>query len=128
MLSACTPHAAALVVNEVTSEGIDMIELYNGTAATIALLGYQVLDSADHTFTFGARSISAGGYVVLEKDVDFTFGLASDDLVKLLDKNGNVVDVADWAAGEAAPSYCRSPNGTGGFHTCATASFGSANP
>ena len=39
-----------------------------------------------------------------------------------------VIDTADWLDGEAETSFCRSPNGTGGFKACAAASFGSANP
>lgn len=124
----CTPHAAALVINEVTSE-TDEIELFNGTGSVINLEGFQVKDSSpDNTYTFPAKNIAAGGYVVLKKDVDFAFGLGADDAVTLLDRNAQTVDTADWLEGEALVSYCRSPNGTGGFKGCATASIGSANP
>jgi len=128
-LSGCTPHAAALVINEVSSE-VDKIELYNGSPALISLIGYQIMDDAGNAWTFPASTIAAGGYKVLTKDApnEFTFGLGSDDYVILLDNLGNELDRADWKPDEALVSYCRSPNGNGGFVSCAAQSFGSANP
>lgn len=122
----CTPRSAALVINEVTSE-VDQIELFNGTASAVQLGGHQLKDDADNTYTFPTRTIDAGAYVVLTSGVEFDFGLGNNDLLVLLDAGGVEIDRADWQAGEAAVSFCRKPNGTGGFDPCETATFGAAN-
>jgi len=129
--STCTPRSAALVINEVTSGGVDptdKIELFNGTASSVQLGGYQVKDDADNTYTFPTRVLNAGSYLVLTSGVEFDFGLGNNDMVRLLNTSGTEIDRADWQAGEATVSFCRKPNGTGGFDPCAAASFGAANP
>ncbi|MCB9734692.1 MAG: lamin tail domain-containing protein [Deltaproteobacteria bacterium] len=126
--SACTAHAAALVVNEVTSAGDDMIELYNGTGAAIDLAGYQLVDDGDNSYTIPAgTTIAAGAYKVFVKGADHDFGLGGDDAVTLFDAGGAIVDIADWESGEAVVSYCRIPNGVGGFQACATQTFAETN-
>lgn len=125
----CTAHAAGLVINEVTSVGDDRIELFNDTAASVDLTGWSLVDGGTNRWVFApATLIAAGAYRVLTKGVDHDFGLGDDDLVELRDPTDATIDRADWAAGEADPSWCRVPNGTGGFVTCTTPSFGGANP
>lgn len=127
--SACDALEPALVVNEVTSTGDDRIELLNGGDAAIDLSGWYVADDADHRYVFPSETtIAAGAYLVLTKGVEHDFGLGSDDRVDLVDPSGVVVDSADWGPGEAAISWCRVPNGVGGFRSCATQSFGNPNP
>lgn len=126
--SDCTAHAAALVINEVTATGDDRIELFNNTAAEVDLTGWSLVDGGDNRWVFApATKVAAGGYLVLVKGVDHDFGLGGDDLVELRDTLDATVDAADWPDGAADPSWCRSPNGTGGFHTCQMPTFGSAN-
>ena len=126
--SKCTARAAGLVINEVESDDTDRIELYNGTAATLNLADYTVLDDSANSFVLPAgKTIAAGGYLVLERDIDHTFGLGDADSVELLDKSGTRVDFIAWVRGQAIPSYCRTPNGTGGFRTCDEQTFGNPN-
>lgn len=126
--SKCTARAAGLVINEVESDDTDRIELYNGTAVTLDLAGYSVLDDSANAFVLPAgKTIAAGGYLVLERDIDHTFGLGDADSVELLDKSGARVDFIAWIRGQAIPSYCRTPNATGGFRTCDEQTFGNPN-
>jgi len=126
--STCTERAAGLVVNEVTSAGDDLVELFNGGAAAVDLEGWSIHDDADNTYVFPAGvSVAAGAYLVLTKGVEHDFGLGGDDAVVLMDASGAVVDTADWSEGDALTSFCRWPNGTGGFRACPTATFGAAN-
>ncbi len=125
----CTAHAAALVLNEVTSDGADRIELYNGTDAAVDLADWQLEDDGGNVWTFPAdKSVAAGGYLVLVKGAAHKFGVGGDDALELRDASGAVVDATDWDEGAAVVSWCRTPNGVGGFQSCATPTFGSANP
>lgn len=124
----CTARTAGLVINEVTSVGDDRIELFNGSAAAVDLTGWSLVDGADNRWVFSpATEVAAGAYLVLTKGVDHDFGLGADDLVELRDDQDATVDFADWPEGAADPSWCRIPNGTGGFETCTAPSFGSPN-
>jgi methionine-rich copper-binding protein CopC len=126
--SACTAHAVGLVINEVTSAGDDLVELFNGGATAVDLAGWSIHDDADNTYVFPAGvSVAAGAYLVLTKGVDHDFGLGGDDAVTLSDASAAVIDVADWQDGEALLSYCRWPDGVGGFRACVAATFGAAN-
>ncbi len=123
----CTARAAGLVINEVTSANDDAIELFNGTGARIELEGYSLSDEAGAIYTFPKSFVDAGAYVVLRKPAAHTFGLGGDDALELRAPNGTIVDQADWAATEADVSYCRIPNGFGGFRACAAATFEAPN-
>jgi len=124
----CTPRAPGLVLNEVTSSGDDRIELFNGTGATIDLEGWSLGDEGGGLWTMpAATSIDAGAYLVFVKDVHHTFGLGGSDAVELKNASGDLVDSARWASGAAAVSFCRRPNGVGGFEPCPSASFGGEN-
>lgn len=126
--SACTARAPGLVLNEIESDEADRIEIFNGTAAEVDLSGFVVSDGGGGTYTLpAATTIAAGAYLVLERDVNHTFGLGGSDSVTLTDAQGAVVDTIAWAEGRAIPSYCRSPNGVGGFRTCDDQTFGNAN-
>lgn len=123
----CTARAAGLVINEVTSANDDAIELFNGTGARIELEGYVLNDDAGGTYTFPKSFVDAGAYLVLRKPTAHTFGLAGDDAVELHSPDGTLVDRADWDATEADASYCRKPNGVGGFRACTAATFETTN-
>jgi hypothetical protein len=130
--TACTLPASGVVINEVTSSDTDVIELFNSTNGTVDLAGWSVEDDTpdlpDHKYVLPAgTSIGAGGFLVLVKGTDHAFGLGKDDKVVLRDAEGAEVNVADWADGDAAVSYCRVPNGTGAFKPCSIQTFGSAN-
>ena len=125
---ACTARDPGLVINEVESDEADRIELHNGTPATIDISGWVVSDSGGGSYTLpAATTLASGAYLVLERDVNHTFGLGDSDAVTLTDGGGTVVDSVGWSAGRAIPSYCRTPNGVGGFRTCDDQTFGNAN-
>lgn len=120
-----------VVLNEITSDSAadDRVELFNRGGAALDLGGYSIADDAAHTYVIPDGTIlGAGEYLVLVGGTDHMFGIGADDAIELFDASGSSVDLADWTADEAMPSYCRHPNGTGAFQTCSTQSFGSANP
>lgn len=124
----CTARAAGLVLNEIESDETDRIEIYNGTANSIDLAGFTVTDGGGGDYELPEDSIiQAGGYLVLERDIAHTFGLGDEDTVTLLDTDAEIVDQISWPNGAAIPSYCRTPNGTGGFRSCDDQTFGNAN-
>jgi hypothetical protein len=124
----CTARAAGVVINEVTSAGDDNIELFNGTEAAVDLGGWMLMDDGGGSYLIAPNTtLEAGAYMVFVKDVHHTFGLGGSDAVILLNAEGSEVDRIAWATGQAAVSYCRRPNGTGGFAPCPSASFGGEN-
>ncbi|MCB9653408.1 MAG: lamin tail domain-containing protein [Deltaproteobacteria bacterium] len=136
--SACVAEVSRRVVlNEVTSDGDDQIELYNDGTAPIALAGWFVADdgydaldptTADHLYALTeGTTIGAHGFLVLTKDIEHTFGLGRTDGVRLYDETGLLVDEVHWDQDAASPSFCRMPDGVGAFAHCDQATFGSTN-
>ncbi|WP_406835591.1 lamin tail domain-containing protein [Streptomyces sp. AHU1] len=124
------PAASKVRINEVTSDGADTVELYNGGSSAVSLASWKYVDN-DTTHSAvtvsssspSATSIPAGGRVTFNS----TLGLGDNDSVLLLDGSGNTVDSVTWAANGAKPSDERCADGTGWFQTSATATLGSAN-
>lgn len=121
---------AGLKVNEVESNGGtpgDWIELFNPTAAPVAIGGWVVKDNDDtHVSTIPAgTTIAAGGYYVVE-EAQLGFGLGAADAARVYNPFGVLVDAYDWSA-HAAVTYGRCPNGTGGFAPNAASTKGAAN-
>ena len=123
-----TTAAADIVINEIVAapagDGKDWIELYNNTAAAVDLGGWTLDDTGSvdgsETYTFPAGTmIPADGFLVLDRDADFTFGLGADDAVVLRDDAGVYADAVSWLDGFApeGSSYGRLPDGTGDFQT-----------
>ena len=115
------PVVVDVVINEVTSEGDDAIEIVNRGATTADLSGWSVTDDqpTNNRWTFPAgSSIAAGQRRVLRKDIEHTFGLGGADKVSLWDATGALVDETTWNSGQANPSWCRLPDATGPFQTC----------
>jgi hypothetical protein len=124
----CTPRVAGLVLNEMTSSGDDRIELLNGTSAEVDLGGFTLSDDGGGSHALPAgTTLAAGARLVLVRDVDHGFGLGDSDGLTLRDASGAVVDAARWGSGEAVVSFCRRPDGVGGFSACPSASFGDPN-
>lgn len=125
-----------VVINEVASVGDDLIELYNRGDRQVDLSGWAVHDAdyvaadpatADQRYVLAAGStIAAGGYLVLTKGTDHSFGLGDVDRLVLQRTDGTAADETSWTASQANPSWCRLPSGTGAFATCA-ATFGATN-
>ncbi|MEU6272824.1 lamin tail domain-containing protein [Streptomyces populi] len=124
------PAASKVRINEVTSDGADTVELYNGGSSAVSLASWKYLDN-DTTHSAvtvsssspSATSIPAGGRVTFNS----TLGLGDNDSVLLLDGSGNTVDSVTWATDGAKPSDERCADGTGWFRTSASATLGSAN-
>ena len=116
------------VINEIYSNPltgeIEWIELLNNQPSTLSLAGYTIEDGTGSQKNLGSYSILANGYLVLNKGVDFTFGLNNPGDTIILRKSGVVKDqitygnwndgnIADNAPAPAAgESIGRIPNGT----------------
>ena len=123
-----------VVINEVTSSGDDQIELHNLSAVEVDLSGWIVADdkypedNADiYIFASGSK-IEAGGYLVLVKGTDHTFGIGGSDTITVYNAGGDIVDQAAIDPdGAADTSFCRLPDATGDFQSCDVATFGASN-
>lgn len=130
--SQCSGRLSTVVVNEVTSSGDDQIEFVNTGSVPVDLTGWSVLDANvddfEREYFFEDGTILAPGeYLVLVGGRDHIFGLGGQDEVNLFDAERRLMDRAAWAAGAAIVSWCRIPDGTGDFRTCAQQTFGEAN-
>ncbi|MFI1521086.1 lamin tail domain-containing protein [Kitasatospora cineracea] len=124
---ASPPAASRVRINEVSSDGSDTVELYNGGTSAVSIGSWKYVDSdTAHSAASisssapSATSIPAGGYVTFGS----TIGLGGSDSLFLLDGNGNTVDSVSWAASGASPSDERCATG---FQTSASATFGAVN-
>ncbi len=88
-----------LCINEAsygTDDVEDFVELYNGSDVTISLAGFTLSDSngfdSDEAYTLPeGTQIEAGNYLLLTKDVEFTFGIGGADEIQLYDTDGTLV-------------------------------------
>ncbi|WAL72711.1 lamin tail domain-containing protein [Kitasatospora sp. YST-16] len=124
---ASPPAASRVRINEVSSDGSDTVELYNGGTSAVSIGSWKYVDSdTAHSAASisssapSATSIPAGGYVTFGS----TIGLGGSDSLFLLDGSGNTVDSVSWAASGASPSDERCATG---FQTSASATFGTVN-
>ncbi|MGW4814708.1 lamin tail domain-containing protein [Kitasatospora cineracea] len=124
---ASPPAASRVRINEVSSDGSDTVELYNGGTSAVSIGSWKYVDSdTAHSAASisssapSATSIPAGGYVTFGS----TIGLGGSDSLFLLDGSGNTVDSVSWAASGASPSDERCATG---FQTSASATFGAVN-
>lgn len=124
-----------VVINEVESSdasgGKDYAEIYNKSDKDIDISGWYILDNdpehkKDSKYIVKEGTIiKAGGFFVFEENVDFNFGLGSNDEVNLYDKDDKLVDKYAWTS-HASGVYGRYPDGTGEFVDAAP-SKGKAN-
>lgn len=118
--SACQPNASDLVINEASSLE-DTVELFNAGSADLLLDGYTLSDrmEADPTRTLrlGFITLTPGQRHVV--DITSVFGLGATDVLTLRDPAAKIVDFVEWEGGIADPSFCRIPDGSGTFQTCA---------
>ncbi|GAA2342824.1 lamin tail domain-containing protein [Dactylosporangium salmoneum] len=127
---ATIPAASKVRINEVTSNGADTVELYNGGTSAVSIGTWKYVDGVTSSSTSSisssspsATSIPAGGYVTFNSKI----GLGDNDSLFLIDGSGNTVDSVTWALDGAKPSDERCANGTGWFQTATTATLGGAN-
>ncbi|WP_232303977.1 lamin tail domain-containing protein [Pseudofrankia sp. DC12] len=125
------PAASRVRINEVTSNGSDTVELFNGGTSAVSVGSWKYVDGdTSHSAATisssspSATSIPAGGYVTFNS----TIGLGDNDSLFLLDSSGNTIDSVTWATDGAKPSDERCANGSGWFRTATTATLGGANP
>jgi hypothetical protein len=122
------------VINEVTSNGADLVELLNIGGAPVDLTDWlfaddQFPDEPNRPEVIsGAPVLQPGSYFVLIKGTHHGIGLGGEgDAAQLLRPDRSVADSTSWGNNEAEISWCRSPNGTGQFAQCSP-TFGAANP
>ncbi|MGW0938332.1 lamin tail domain-containing protein [Streptomyces sp. NPDC002666] len=125
-----SPAASRVRINEVSSNGSDTVELYNGGTSAISVAGWKYVDgdtshapASVSSSAPSATSIPAGGYLTF----DSTIGLGDNDSVFLVDGSGNSIDSATWATDGAKPSYERCTDGIARFRTAVTATPGTHN-
>ena len=122
---------AGVFINEVCSSGTDWVELYNASDEEVSLAGFRLQDSkgTEEEYVFPAEAvIAAHGYLVLEKDADFEFGISGDgDEIKLLDASYKPVDNVVVPALEDGQTYARATDGGAQWTVMATGTKGQGN-
>lgn len=132
-------------INEITTDGVDFIELVNNGDKAVNIGGWVVVDSGDgkgNTYiTFAPNTIiPAGGYYVLTPDgkeggvvPDGTdgFGLSAKDSLTLKTAAGELVDEFGWTESPvcegAATSWSRYSEANNDFKMSSAKSKGDAN-
>ncbi|MCP4873228.1 MAG: hypothetical protein GY898_31425 [Proteobacteria bacterium] len=121
--------AGDVVINEVASEGGDLIELYNRSDSTVDLSGWELLDDdwAHNPYAIPVGTeLSPGGFFAVDANT-VEFGIGDEDTVRLIAPDGYVVEEVTWEAGAAAVSWCRYTDGTDNWDQCTIATPGAAN-
>ena len=122
---------AGVFINEVCSSGTDWIELYNASDEAVSLGGFHLQDSkgSEEEYVFPADTkIAAHGYLVLEKDADFSFGISGDgDEIKLLDASYREIDATVVPALEDGQTWARATDGGAQWTTMAAGTKGQDN-
>ena len=131
LLATAAPASAAIVINEVESDGaVDFVELFNNGPATVNIGGWHISDSNnnnDHFIPVGTM-LAGGQYLVVEPDGPGGFGLGRSDQARLFD-GATLVDSLTWTE-HALTTFGRCPDGTGPLNTnaiTAKPSKGTAN-
>ncbi|MGI6216117.1 MAG: lamin tail domain-containing protein [Coriobacteriales bacterium] len=139
VMSMCMPGAAlaqtnaepmdstsTVAINEVESSdangGNDWVEIYNYGTTDVDISGWFVVDdggtarltAGETTALPSGTTLAPGEVMVLEENVNFTFGLGKQDEVTLYDANQNMIDSYSWTA-HATGTYARVPDGSGAF-------------
>lgn len=118
-------------INEVCSSGTDWVEIYNASDKDVVLDGCYLQDSkgAEEEYMMPkGTTVPAKGFLVLEKDASFQFGIGSKgDEIHLLDTQHNEIDKAIVPALEEGMTYARTTNGGSEWKTNAVATKGTDN-
>lgn len=120
-----------VVINEIksTGGGPDAIELLNRGNEDVDLSGYVIKDDNDgRTDTLPqGTTIAAGGFLVLEEERDFTFGLGNGDSVRLYLPGGEALMDGHTYEAHGNPSWGRCPDGSGDFIVTGELTLGEPN-
>jgi len=132
ILDGCVLPDSEVIINEVTSSETDFIELKNVSEADVDVSGWMLTDNnpeaEGHIHTLPAESLlEAGAFLLLEKEGGHALSLGNKDSVHLRDSSGFLMDTTTWSSGDAAISWCRTPDGAGPFGVCAEATPGASN-
>jgi len=115
----------AIVINEVESNPVDWIELFNRGTAAVDISGWYISDSdpahVDHLPS--GTILAAGSYYVF---IPASFGLGALDSAILYDDFGNLQDSYSWSS-HATGTFARCPNGSGLFVDVPQATEGTNN-
>ncbi|RXZ72966.1 lamin tail domain-containing protein [Agromyces albus] len=134
-ICAAPEEPAGVLLNEIDSGPADWVELINPGTGALDLSGYEIRDNSDdHRWFFAAgSSIEGGARLVVEAstlgvDVDgaaqefqAAIGIGGSDSIRLYNAEGTQLDTHSWTGhpaingDEAAASYARCPDATGGF-------------
>jgi len=113
--------AGDLVINEVfanpdgpSTELTEFVELYNLTDSNIDLSGYKLQDKFKD-YLINEATISAHGFISFRKSETNISLNNSDEIIKLLDKNGDEIDNYSYGNTVETKSFSRIPDGTGQF-------------
>ncbi|MBM4293138.1 MAG: lamin tail domain-containing protein [Deltaproteobacteria bacterium] len=127
------PPARALRLNEVVAAGApDWVELYNPGDAPVALSGYALSDdpALPRKGALTAGEVPARGYLRVDvSDEGLGFKLSGDEQALLTSPDGVILDLVDWAEGDAplGASYGRAPDGDGAWRTLTAPTPGAPN-
>lgn len=128
------PAASGLVLNEIVYDDAatglaDQVEIYNSGTATVDLTGWRIADEKRDAFGTvpEGTTLTPGAFVVLEKDVDFDFGLGKADEVVLIDPTGAEIDAYAYENTAPLAVWARCPDGTGEWAHATAATPGAAN-
>ncbi|WP_243230606.1 lamin tail domain-containing protein [Microbacterium sp. CIAB417] len=123
-----------IVLNEIVyddaSTGLaDQVELYNAGTEAVSLDGWRIADDKRDSYGQAPAGtvLEPGGFLVLEKDVDFDFGLGKGDEVVLFDPTDAEVDAYAYENTAPLAVWARCPDGTGEWAHATAATPGAAN-
>ena len=127
LLAAASTASAAVVVNEVESEGaVDFVELANTDGAAVDIGNYVLRDGGGNSFTIPAGTMIPGNGFYLADALGF--GLGDNDEARLFAPADlvNALDGYAWTT-HAPATYGRCPDGTGPMQSTVGATPGAAN-
>lgn len=112
-------------INEIESDdpdgGNDWVEIVNTGDTAVDISGWLVTDDGglerlpEETWGLAEGTVlQPGAVLVLEKGVNFDFGLGKEDTVSLYNSNNELMDSHAYE-GHASGTYSRVPDGTGDF-------------
>lgn len=120
-----------IYINEVCSSGTDWVEIYNSTDKDVALGGFKLQDDkgTDEEYTFKSDAkIPAKGFLVLEKEKEFEFGISSKgDIIKLLDPQRKIIDEVTVPELDENATYARKTDGGTEWTVTANGTKGNSN-
>lgn len=115
-------------LNEVRSDRNPFLEVVNIGTGSADLAGWRVvIDGTCEQTLSTTASVSAGGYLALWAGGALTCPIERSGSATLYSAEGAIIDELSWEAPFAANSWCRMPDATGAFTTCAQYTPGEEN-